>query len=142
MAGKARDMDKRPDEAPPAVTGGRGQTASAERAAEGRRSATIDLPFVTAQFRAPELRVPTREDLDTAARSARSMLPSGRSALFYGGLAVTAVVGIIEWPVAVAVGVGTALASQGAANPTPGGAAARPDEGTTAGTGGAGHRTD
>jgi hypothetical protein len=34
---------------------------------------------------------------------------------------VTAVVGAIEWPVAAAIGVGSALASRGAANPQPGG---------------------
>ena len=62
------------------------------------------------------------------------MLPSGKALLFYGGLAATAVAGIIEWPVAAAIGVGTALANQGAANPAPSGQAAQPAEGTTTGT--------
>jgi hypothetical protein len=47
------------------------------------------------------------------------MLPSRKSLLFFGGLAATAVAGVIEWPVAVAIGVGTALASRGEANPEP-----------------------
>lgn len=107
-----------------------------EARADAPRTATLDLPFVTAQFRAPDLHVPSRQELGSAARGARSMLPSRSSMLFYGGLAVTAVVGAIEWPVAAAIGVGTALASRGAADPRPGG-------GTPAGTpgpsGGAGN---
>jgi hypothetical protein len=35
--------------------------------------------------------------------------PSGRL-LFYGGLAVGAVFGIIDWPVAAAIGIGTVIA--------------------------------
>jgi hypothetical protein len=100
----------------------------AEGRAEGSRSATLNLPFVTAQFRAPDLHVPSRQELGSAARGARSMLPSGKSMLFYGGLAVTAAVGAIEWPVAAAIGVGSALASRGALDPRPGGGAPRTAE--------------
>jgi hypothetical protein len=94
----------------------------AEGPFEGHRSATVNLPFVTAQFRMPNLRTPSREDLQAAARGVRSLLPtqppSRKSMLFYGGLAVTAVAGVIEWPVATAIGIGSALASRGAADPT------------------------
>jgi hypothetical protein len=91
----------------------------AEGGAEGDRSATVNLPFVTAQFRAPHLHMPGRADLDAAARGVQSVLPSPKSLLFFGGLAATAVAGVIEWPVAAAIGVGTALASRGEANPEP-----------------------
>jgi hypothetical protein len=92
----------------------------AEGTAEGRRSATVNLPFMTAQFRAPDLHLPDRGQLAGAARDVRSLLvPSKRSALFYGALTATALVGAIEWPVAAAIGVGTALASRGAADPRP-----------------------
>jgi hypothetical protein len=47
------------------------------------------------------------------------MMPSRSSMLFFGGLAVTAAVGAIEWPVAAAIGVGSALASRGAVDPRP-----------------------
>ena len=94
------------------------ETTGAE-ATGGGRTATLNLPFVTAQFRAPDLHVPSRQEVGDAARGAWSMLPSGSSMLFYGGLAATAVVGAIEWPVAAAIGVGSALASRGAANPLP-----------------------
>jgi hypothetical protein len=91
----------------------------AEGAAEGRRSATVNLPFMTAQFRAPDLHLPGRGRLAGAARDVGSLLPSKRSALFYGALTATAVVGVIEWPVVAAIGVGTALASRGAVDPLP-----------------------
>ncbi len=88
-----------------------------EARAGGPPSVTFDLPLVTAQFRAPH--VPSREEIGSVALGVWSMLPSASSVLFYGGLAVTAAVGVIEWPVAAAIGVGTALASRGAANPQP-----------------------
>lgn len=93
-----------------------------------QRTATLNLPFVTAQFRAPNVRMPGRSDVDAAARGARSMLPSPRAGLYYGALALTAAVGVIEWPVAAAIGVGTALASRGEANPEPRGRGAGGNE--------------
>jgi hypothetical protein len=97
--------------------------STTETRAGGARTATLTLPFVTAQFRAPELHMPSRKELGDAARGARSMLPSRSSMLFFGGLAATAVIGAIEWPVAAAIGVGTALASRGAAGSGPSGGA-------------------
>jgi hypothetical protein len=91
--------------------------AKAEDRTQGGRTATLTLPFVTAEFRAPDLHVPSREELGAAARDVQSMLPSRSSMLFYGGLAVTVAIGAIEWPVAAAIGVGSALASRGAADP-------------------------
>jgi hypothetical protein len=147
MAGKARSTDRteqRGDETANGTnpehgetqaqtqvrTGGEGKLTEdvrpsrpAEGSAAGRRSATLNLPFMTAQFRAPDMHVPTRDELAGAARGARSLLPSTGSALFYGGLAVVVVAGAIEWPVAAAIGVGTALASRGAADPQPRGGA-------------------
>ena len=111
--------------------------STTETQPQGARTATLNLPFVTAQFRAPDLHVPSRKELGDAARGARSMLPSRSSMLFYGGLAATAVVGAIEWPVAAAIGVGSALASRGATDPRPGGGTAQQTE--TAGSTGAGN---
>ncbi|WP_433297635.1 hypothetical protein ACQPZQ_19110 [Pseudonocardia sp. CA-142604] len=67
----------------------------------------------------PDLQLPSRAELGWVVHTAQSMLPSGRSLLFFGGLAATAIAGIIEWPVAAAIGVGSALAGQGATNPEP-----------------------
>lgn len=103
------------------------ETTGAE-ATGGGRTATLNLPFVTAQFRMPDLHVPSRDELGSAARGARSALPSRSSVLFYGGLAVTAAVGAIEWPVAAAIGVGSALASRRATDPTPVGRAGETPE--------------
>ncbi|WP_433290364.1 hypothetical protein ACQPZQ_43880 [Pseudonocardia sp. CA-142604] len=106
----------------------------AEGRFEGKRSATVNLPFMTAQFRVPdihmpeihmpeirmpEVRPPTREDLDSAGRKALSVLPPPKTLLFFGGLAATAVVGAIEWPVAAAIGIGSALAGRGEVQPEP-----------------------
>jgi hypothetical protein len=103
------------------------------------RSVTIELPLVTAQVRAPQLpRIPGQDAVTgavstaaagvaTAARGVagvagdtargvadaagrtRKVLPSA-PVVFYAGLAVTAVLGAISWPVAVAIGIGTAVA--------------------------------
>jgi hypothetical protein len=139
VAGKTRNADTRTggtaapvDEQAGGKAGASGDTTPSEEIRperpaggpfEGHRSATVNLPFVTAEFRMPNLRTPTREDLQAAARGVRSLLPtqppSRKSMLFYGGLAATAVAGVIEWPVATAIGIGSALASRGAADPTP-----------------------
>ena len=75
--------------------------------------ATVELPFVTAQFHAPEVRVPGREDVTSAANAVRAQLPSRDHALFYGALGLSAAFAVIDWPVALAIGVGTALVSRG-----------------------------
>jgi hypothetical protein len=118
----------------------------AEGRFEGRRSATVNLPFVTAQFRVPDVHPPSLEELGWAVDGARSILPSGKSMMFFGGLAATAIAGVIEWPVAAAIGVGTALASKGGTDPEPRGGTPRAvqtgttgaSEGTTSSTSGAG----
>jgi hypothetical protein len=149
MAGKARQTETATGDAaaaPAAQPGGGTQAGGtstltedvrperpAEGGAEGDRSATVNLPFVTAQFRAPHLHLPGRADLDAAARGAQSLLPSPKSLLFFGGLAATAVAGIIEWPVAAAIGVGTALASRGEANPEPHGGTSQVAQAETSG---------
>lgn len=135
MAGKTRDAAKRTggtaapahEQAGHKAEGG-GDTAAVEEVHpdqpakgrfEGRRSATVNLPFVTAEFRMPDMRVPSREELEAAAHGVQSLLPSRTSMLFFGGLAVTAAAGVIQWPVATAIGIGSALASRGAADPRP-----------------------
>jgi hypothetical protein len=116
-AGQRSDMGKDSGEAQRSaeVTSSSTVTGAepAGRAAAGPRTATVNLPFVTAQFRAPDLHMPSRKEVGAAARGVASFLPSPKAALYFGGLAVTAALEIIEWPVAVAIGVGTALASRG-----------------------------
>ena len=147
MAGRARGTAARTGEAgKPQESAGNAETATTEPADEvrparpaegrfeGRRSATVNLPFVTAQFRVPDLYPPRREELGWVVHTARSMLPSGPSLWFFGGLAATAIAGIIEWPVAAAIGVGSALAGQGATNPEPRNGIPHARQAETAGT--------
>lgn len=97
------------------------RVSTARRATRGeprRHTATVTLPFVTAEFRAPNmslpaLRVPSppigRSELAAAAQTVRSFLPPPRTAAYYGGMAALAVFDVIDWPVAAAIGIGTAL---------------------------------
>jgi hypothetical protein len=132
VAGRARGTATRTGEiGKPQEPAGHAETATTERADEvrparpadgrfeGRRSATVNLPFVTARFRVPDLQPPSREEFGWVVQTARSMLPSGRTLLFFGGLTATAIAGVIEWPVAAAIGIGSALAAQGTTNPEP-----------------------
>jgi short subunit dehydrogenase-like uncharacterized protein len=78
------------------------------------RTVTVDLPFVTATFRQPEIhlprvRIPNRQEVVFAAQTVQSFMPPPRQAVYFGGLAVLAAFEVIEWPVALAIGAGTAL---------------------------------
>ncbi|GAB2751570.1 hypothetical protein GCM10027174_28030 [Salinifilum aidingensis] len=73
--------------------------------------ATVHLPFVTAEFHRPDMRLPGRQDVTSAAETVRAQLPSTKHALFYGGLAAGTALSLIEWPVALAIGLGTAVVS-------------------------------
>lgn len=73
---------------------------------------TVNLPGVTAEFHRPDHYVPTRDDLAGAAETVRGYLPSRGMMAFYGGLGVLAAFSAIEWPVAAAIGVGTAYAQR------------------------------
>jgi hypothetical protein len=92
-----------------------GTPETGARRASGPRTATVNLPFVTAQFRRPQLphvRTPSRAELTRALRTVRSVLPSTKQVVYFGGLALAAAFEVIEWPVAAAIGVGTALAGR------------------------------
>jgi hypothetical protein len=90
------------------------QSTQATRKPEAAQthSATVDLPFVTAKFTVPEVHMPRQEDFASAAEAVRAQLPSRDHALFYGGLTAGAVLSIIDWPVALAIGVGHALVTR------------------------------
>lgn len=122
-----------------AENGAATKQATSSPSKQGTRTATVNLPFVTAQFRAPALHmVPDRREIDGAVQTVRSHLPSPRETVYYGGLALLAAFELIEWPVAAAIAVGTAVTGRGVARessrqekaPEPreptGGSAARP----------------
>ena len=90
--------------------------AAAPEENPNRRTATVNLPFVTAQFRLPELPVDRLRamspELGHAARGAASFLPPPERLAYYAGLGALAAFQVIEWPVAVAIGAGTAVAGR------------------------------
>ena len=132
MAERTRSTTQRPttaksDSATPGVETSAAQQRSDEAPREGAvgggwRTTRLSLPFMSAEFRTPDVHVPGRHEMAAAARVVGSVMPSPTTALYYGGLAVTAALGAIEWPVAAAIGVGTALASKGKAAVEPRGA--------------------
>jgi hypothetical protein len=70
----------------------------------------LSVPYVSV----PHVSVPSRRAIGDTVGAARDRLPSPGRVAFYGGLAAMAALQLIEWPVAVAVGVGMALASRDA----------------------------
>ncbi|WP_157530907.1 hypothetical protein [Microtetraspora niveoalba] len=81
---------------------------------------TLNLPMVSLQFHRPHLGMPhmemphvSRQEVGHAVDVARSFLPPPERVIYYGGLGALAVLGVIEWPVAAAIGVGTVLAQRG-----------------------------
>ncbi|HEX2296984.1 MAG TPA: hypothetical protein VHH34_00450, partial [Pseudonocardiaceae bacterium] len=100
--------------APETSAPGGGAMQGAAGAGPSPPTATVNLPFVTATFRRPDLqlpqvRVPSMQEVSSAAQAVQSYLPSGRKALYFGGLAAMTAFQIIEWPVALAIGAGAAL---------------------------------
>lgn len=99
-------------------SGARGRaSAAAERkqpsAAQPAKHGTIvQLPFVTAEFHRPDVQLP--QDVEGAIGAVRKNLPPPEQLVYYGGLAALAVFSVIEWPVAAAIGVGTAVAQHAA----------------------------
>ncbi|MFC6581350.1 hypothetical protein [Planomonospora parontospora] len=79
-----------------------------ERRAAG--ALTLTLPMITLEFRPP--RVGGREvgRVVGAARAFLPALPSRERLAYYGGLGALAAFGLVEWPVAAAIGVGTVIA--------------------------------
>lgn len=94
------------------VQGGEGspgerRSGEAQAAGDQRHTAHVDLPLMSAEFRAPQ--IPKPGQLVQAAGAATSLLPPRDRLLYYGGLGTAAVLGVIEWPVAIAIGAGIAI---------------------------------
>jgi hypothetical protein len=102
------------DKAGNPASGAAKDSATSSEATQQRsaRTATVNLPFVTATFRRPEMpqiRVPGRQEVLSAAQVVQPYLPSPGQAAYFGGLAALAAFEVLEWPVALAIGAGTAL---------------------------------
>ncbi|MFI6788494.1 hypothetical protein ACIBG4_14320 [Nonomuraea sp. NPDC050383] len=103
------------------------QTRSSDTAGPVDGSArrfTLDLPMMSIEVRPrrvhlphvsmPRLPVPriNRQEMGHAADVARSMLPPPERVAYYGALGAMAVMGVIEWPVAAAIGAGAIIAQR------------------------------
>ncbi|GAA0530309.1 hypothetical protein GCM10011581_29090 [Saccharopolyspora subtropica] len=100
-----------------------GRTTSAANPKRVQHGASIPVPYLTPQLHTYQIPLPRGEDVTHATQAMRGWMPSGGQALFYGGLAAAAVFSVIEWPVALAIGVGNALVQrsarrQGSAKPS------------------------
>ncbi|MEV7802786.1 hypothetical protein AB0O28_07545 [Microbispora sp. NPDC088329] len=105
----------RPPTPTPAPPGGPGP----EMKEEHRPQLDLNLPFLRLQLRAPEMHLPhvgmphiSGRDVGHAMDVARTFLPPPERIMYYGGLGALAALGILEWPVAAAIGAGTLLAQR------------------------------
>lgn len=96
-------------------------SATTGTAAGPARELTLELPMVTVRIHPPELRLPrprvamprvNRQEVGHAVDVARSLLPPPERVAYYGALGALAVAGVIEWPVAAAIGAGTVIAQR------------------------------
>ncbi|WP_051761399.1 hypothetical protein [Microbispora rosea] len=86
---------------------------------EHRPQLDLNLPFLRVQLRAPEMHLPhvgmphiSGRDVGHAMDVARTFLPPPERIMYYGGLGALAALGILEWPVAAAIGAGTLIAQR------------------------------
>lgn len=108
-----------------AVTQARPARGSPSKAAA--KGLTLDLPMVTMQLHAPDVHLPhltaphlamphiSRQEMGHAVDVARSFLPAPERIAYYGALSALAAFGVLEWPVAAAIGVGTMVAARAGA---------------------------
>ncbi|MGW5265209.1 hypothetical protein ACWEQG_29915 [Microbispora sp. NPDC004025] len=115
-AGRARATTTPPTPTPtPAPPTGPGPEMK-----EGNRpQLDLNLPFLRIQLRAPEMHMPhvgmphiSGRDVGHAVDMARTFLPPPERIMYYGGLGALAALGILEWPVAAAIGAGTLIAQR------------------------------
>lgn len=97
--------------------------AAAEVDAGGMRWTTVSVPVIHAQLPVPTVGMPVRPpsvpDVKAvtararqAAQAAQASLPPADRLLFYGGVGVMALGGVLEWPVALVAGAGLWVCSR------------------------------
>jgi hypothetical protein len=112
-----------------AVTQPRGRAAAASNGTRPNQF-TLDLPMLTIQIRRPELRMPHvemphvemprvpmphigKQEIGHYVDVARTFIPPPERVAYYGALGALAVFGVVDWPVAAAIGAGTIIAQRG-----------------------------
>jgi hypothetical protein len=104
-----------------AVTQPRGRAAVSD---EGPKRLTLDLPMLSIEVRQPEMRMPhlemsrlpmphiSRQELGHYVDVVRTFLPPPERMAYYGALGALAVFGVVDWPIAAAIGAGTIIAQR------------------------------
>jgi hypothetical protein len=99
--------------------------AVAQSRASSSKELSLDLPLLSIKVRPPDLRMPhvemphlempriSRQEVGHAVDVARTLLPPPERIAYYGALGVLAAFGVLEWPVAAAIGAGTLIARRG-----------------------------
>ncbi|MGI5268168.1 hypothetical protein ACQEUU_03340 [Nonomuraea sp. CA-218870] len=87
------------------------------------KKVTLDLPLVSIQLHRPEMRMPhvplphiSKQEMGHAVDIAKSFLPQPERVAYYGALGALTVFGVVEWPVAAAISVGTVIAQRARGN--------------------------
>jgi hypothetical protein len=108
------------DRAAPVTTSSRKAAVERGRQTSGpaeitTRSAAVPVPILTPRLKVYQLRLAVSgpSSIGQAGRRMAGRLPPPKQLAFYGALGVAAVLGAIDWPVAAAIGIGTALAGRG-----------------------------
>lgn len=93
---------------------------------EERRQVTLALPMMSIQLHKPEMpsismpHIPlphiSKQEMGHAVDVAKSILPPPERVAYYGALGALAVFGVVEWPVAAAIGMGTVIAQRARRN--------------------------
>ncbi|WP_188190336.1 hypothetical protein [Nonomuraea sp. SYSU D8015] len=106
-----------------AVTQPRGRTAGTSDGKLPKRL-SLDLPMVSIEVRRPEVSLPnirmphigmphlSRQEVGHYMDVARTFMPPPERIAYYGALGALAVFGVVEWPVAAAIGAGTVIAQR------------------------------
>ncbi|MFI0445379.1 hypothetical protein [Actinomadura sp. 6N118] len=96
---------------------GRRQARTERSEDEGRGTATVPVPMITPHVTVHRVHVPrpplTGHEVVDAGKSVTSFLPPPDRLAYFVGLGAMAVAGLVEWPVAAAIGVGVAVAKRG-----------------------------
>lgn len=119
--------------------------SKAGQASGSDKELVLDLPMLTIRVRPPEMRMPrlqvpglrmprmsmpsvprpsmprvSRQEVGQVVDVAKTMLPPPERMVYYGALGALAMIGVLEWPVAAAIGAGTVIAQRARAGESAG----------------------
>jgi hypothetical protein len=111
--GRATKEKSAPEKTTPSsrTSGQRGRQTRSRASGDGR-GATVPVPVVTPHLKVYRFHLPKPDMsyVSDAGQVVAGYLPPPDRLAFYGGLGIAAVVGLIDWPVATAIGIGTMIA--------------------------------